>query len=191
MRLFLLSICALLSLTLFADSAHESASTEWQSLCNEHRVKNWCIEAVTSTEALETNEKETILPMLHLFETRGENGRFDRKTSQVRMRIEQDILQDLEKIMENKPLDTPVRLLSFGCTGLLQDWYLICQLIRQGKTNIDLCIVDPNLFKESCDGFLEFCEALERRNQNQSFLIHFLRFMHKSTKIPIPCHVCY
>lgn len=164
MRIGIFGICVLLPFALFAVSTNPAPTqptNEWQSLCDEHRVKNWCINAVNSTDALETRESATILPMLHIFELRGEDGRFDRKTSPVRKKIEQYILQDIDTVLREKPLDTPVRLLSLGCTGLLQDWSLVSQLIRQGRTNIDLTIVDTNLVKESCEGFEGFTRALE------------------------------
>ena len=48
-----------------------------------------------------------------------------------------------------------------GCTGYLEDWHIVGQLIPKGRTHIDLTIVDENLIKESVDGLLQLSKALQ------------------------------
>jgi hypothetical protein len=126
-----------------------STQTEWEQLCSDHKVLAWYMEALDHPEALESVENGTTLPMLHLIELGGDNDLFNRKTSPVRKNIETEILADIDQAVAEEPKDSPVRLLSLGCTGHLEDWHIVGQLIRKGRTRIDLTIVDENLIKES------------------------------------------
>jgi hypothetical protein len=138
-----------------------STQTEWQQLCADHKVLAWYMDAIDHPEALESVEDATNLPMLHLMELRGDNDLFDRKTSPIRKNIEADSLADIEQVMAGEPENTPVRLLGLGCTGYLEDWHIVGQLIRKGRTHIDLTIVDKNLIKECVDGLTQLSQALQ------------------------------
>ncbi len=138
-----------------------SPQTEWKQLCADHGVLAWYMEALDHPEALECIENLTSLPMLHLIEWGGDNDSFNRKTSPVRKNIEAEILADIDQSVAEEPHDSPVRLLSLGCTGYLEDWHIVGQLIRSGRTHIDLTIVDEYLTKESVDGLLQLSKALK------------------------------
>jgi hypothetical protein len=171
MWLQMIGVVALLHSFLIADMAseqhvdaqplQEEAVSEWQQHCKDRNVKEWLLATLENTSALESEECCTVLPLLHIFECNDKDGRFNRKISPVRSNIEKDILQDLEQVLEKEPKDAPVRLLSLENTGLLQDWYLVGQLIRQGRTNIELTIISSYAVKEAFDGFVNFCDALE------------------------------
>jgi hypothetical protein len=188
----MLSIFALLHLPLAADGTGaapiENASTatslesEWQLLCSNHGVKTWYMNSLEDNSILETAEDLTRLPALKLFEFCEEDSRFNRKSSQVRKNIEKDILADIGKILEKEPQDTTIRLLSLGCTGLLQDWYIVGQLIRQGRTHIDLTIVDTKLFQGPVEGFEKLSKAL--KSEGITLHVRFLNSLDSLTTGP-------
>ena len=141
-------------------TAQTSTNSEWEQLCSDHKVLTWYINALDHPESLESVENATTLPMLHLMELCGDEH-FNRKTSPVRKNIEAEILTGIDQAMAEEPEDSPVRLLSLSCTGYLEDWHIVGQLIRKGRTRIDLTIVDENLIIESVDGLRQLSKALQ------------------------------
>ena len=200
MRIWSLCFLFLLHLPLsadeVADTTPESSVKEvsqektWEQLCESHQVKAWYMEALGKGELLETDEKFTKLPMLGLFEFREENGRFDRNSSPVRKNIEKDILVDIEEALKNEPNCIPVRLLSLGSTGLLQDWFLVGELIAQGKTQIELTIVDAELIRRSCEGIEKLSKALEA--EGITLKLSFFNSLEKCAQVQkTPFHCVY
>ena len=192
-RLFLLHLPlaadSVADTTLGPPTTQVSEEGEWQQLCNRHQVKSWYMEALENLDAFETREEVTELSILRLYEYH-DKGRFDRKTSPVRKSIEKDILADIEEVMAKEPQGTPVRLLSLGSEGLLQDWFVVGQLIRQGKTQIDLTIVNQQLLKEPCEEFEKLCKAL--KSEGISINLPFFPSVEQCAKIQkLPFHCVY
>lgn len=138
----------------------EKFSPEWQELCARKAVKNWYLSALEDPQLIESDENCSRLPLLHLFELRDTADRFDRKIGNARQTVEKAIATDIEKIFEGKPLDTPVRLLSLDSVGLLQDWFIIGHLLKQGRTNIELALVNGNSSQAGLDYFFELEKVL-------------------------------
>ena len=143
-------------------SGRQVLDDTWNDLCSKHQVKSWYIETLKKTSGLVSGENGTSLPLLGLLELGDSEGRFDRKTSPVRANIEKAIVQDINHVLEKEPLTTPVRILSIGCLGQLQDWYIVGQLIREGRTTIDLSIVEKQFFPELIDSMSKLSDGLEQ-----------------------------
>lgn len=165
-----------------------SQNQVWEELCANHQVKQWYMDALQNPDLLVSDEHLTYLPLLSLAEWKC-SGRFDRKASDIRTRVEEAICRDLDSLLSSKQaLSEPVRMLSLGGIGMLQDWFIIGRLIKKGVTNIDLTVVDRHLLPEAVHGMESLSEALKAEGVNLSltFLSSF-----QAGKKQTPYHIVY
>ena len=143
---------------------------EWSQLRTEHGVLAWYTKAIDHPEDLEIDGPFTKLPMLRLVEISEQEA--NRKNSPIRKNLETEIVANIEQAMAEEPKDAPVRLLSLSCTGLLEDWFVIGRLIQSGRKNIDLTIVDADLFPDSFNGLTELSKALQEEGVSLTISCH-------------------
>ena len=181
----IISLLALLTIPLIAEgqTSETTFSAEWQQLRTDHGVLAWYMRAINHPEDLKSGDHFTTLPMLHLVEIGDET--FNRKTSPVRKNIEAEILSDIEQAMVGEPEDAPVRLLSLSCTGHLEDWHIIGQLIQSGRKHIDLTIVDTEMIAECMEGLVQLSEAL--KEEGVSLTISFRNTLAGCTSSKFHC----
>jgi hypothetical protein len=158
----------LLSITSCAFSSEEAASfneampTEWQDLCSKKAVKQWYIDTLEKPELIESDGRFSKLPILNLYELRDSGERFDRKFLGNRQLVEKAIATDIEKTFKGKSLDEPIRLLSLGSFGLLQDFFIVGHLVKQGRTHIELAFVGASYDAPNLNGMIELKKALSQ-----------------------------
>ena len=135
-------------------------SIEWSSLREKKQVKEWIVSLSDNMDAIHSDEHINKLSWLGLFELKGENNRFNRKTSSVRQLLEKNIVDDVERALNGQSKETPVRVLVLQPLGYLQEVFVLGKLLKEGRTNVEFIFVEKYYDKASSMGLQELQKAL-------------------------------